>query len=47
MPKLFETIDTFLHVNNSIESRKRVLARIMKGWKSQSKDKIAERQSKR
>ena len=34
MPKIFVTIQSILEFNNSLESRKRVLARVVNGWKA-------------
>ena len=36
MPSIFETIDSLLYTNNSLNSRIRVMARVIKGWHSQS-----------
>ena len=36
MPVPFRTVESILKLNNSLESRKRVLARIIKGWGEKS-----------
>ena len=38
VPLLFKTVNEILSKGNEIESRKRVLARVLKGWGSNSKD---------
>ena len=45
MPELFEDVDKVLHASNCLESRKRVVARIVNGWKKSSANNVDEQRA--